>query len=80
VVSLQAGNAFELTSNNYAEEGQTSDPSIETVDPLKHYGVERQEQIEEPVDESHVDANQQNDGLSEQHAHWSAQILLEKLL
>lgn len=57
--------AIHLGSNGSCSTN-TSNSLIESMDLLKDNRIERQEEIKQTVDESHVDADSQNDGLREQ--------------
>lgn len=48
------------------------------MDLLEDDWVERQEEVKKAIDKGHVDRQEQDDGLCEQHTHGSAQVLFHQ--
>lgn len=66
-------------ASNHAKKRQASNTKVHTVNALKHQWVGRQEEVQEPVDEGHVDTEQQHNSLSDQHLQRPGEILLDQL-
>ena len=58
-----------------AEEGQAADARVEAVDLLEDDGVGGEEEVEQPVNEGHVDAQQEHDGFRGEDAQRPAEVL-----
>lgn len=56
-----------------------ADSLIEAMDLLEDDRVECQKEVKQTIDESHVDADGQNDGLCEQQAKRPRHVLLQEL-
>ena len=66
-------------ANNHSKKGKAADSGVKAADLLKCNRIGREEEIEETVDEGHVNCNEENDGLSEQNSHRTQEILGQEL-
>ena len=74
------GNTGEDLTSNHAKEGQAGDTGSHVVDTLEDHGVGRQEEVENSVNEGHVDGEKGDNGLAEEQTHGTREVLLDKLL
>lgn len=79
LVEQDDGTRNEL-ANDHSKERKTRLAGVETVDALEDERISRQEQVEQTVDESHVDRQQGDNGLEKQEPHRPGKVLLEQLL
>lgn len=62
-------------AEDHAEIGQTAHAGVEVVDLLEDDGIGGEEEVEQAIDEGHVDAQEQNDGFGHEEPQRTAEIL-----
>lgn len=78
-VLRQHGGASDQLTEDHAEEGETGDARRHVVDTLEDKGVGRQEEVEQAINEGHVDGEQGDNGLEKEQTEGTAEVLADKL-
>lgn len=69
----------EELADDHAEEGKAADAGVEAVHLLEDERIRGQEEIQQAVDEGHVDGEQEDDRLGEEDAQGPTEVLVDEL-
>ena len=67
-------------AEGYAEEGERADALVPASNFLECDGVGFEEEVEDAVDEGHVDCDEDEDGLERHHDEWAEDVFVDDVL